>query len=588
MTGIAAIDCWYDVGYYESSLEIPPKGHQLRDPDLTLEGPFNPSKNREFSEIRLELPFSDAVNISYLRLHYDFNNGESQTFYAWVDDVRLLSDSENAPMVNVLYHIDPWRTWNSKISFGSGFVGRRPSDDNDYWQNFPFNCLRATDRIPLFNTDMHYRDKITWWVLIAQQWMDDKISRIRYSTFPLMGDPSLSDENVFMCKADGSEKCVAPKMFDVMYARFDELFEWDPKTITGAWLCPINPMNASLIGDGTEGDPIHNSVSYKPNWEVQVHDFDGTKYGWFESSKEKSPGELGYLFKYTSIGLGGKLRTTELSQYKVIGPMDEVLGSLPFAIDTAESAIISVNASSCNAYIRFDFGKMSEGMVFDYILPTIEINENCWSSYAFSGQRDYENNMRNIQTWSSAVTGAATGGGMGALIGGMNNMGTAGGNGIKNTWGLEKVIGGAGAGALMGGPAGAIAGAVIGAGASIIGGAIQGQVFDPQIRTEEDKLHAKQANGVILTGQTSYLFLNGFNSVKLVKFEPDEAAKEAINANKAVQGVKYGQNMEDCNALIDGGGPMQITNLIIHGNAPVLAKKAIQAKFAKGVRIIER
>lgn len=588
MSGISKVEGWYDVRYTESSLELPPKGHELPVPDIILEGPFNPSKNREFTEIRLELPFFDAVNLTYLRLTYDFNNSEEMILYAWVDDVRLMSDSEGAPMVNVEFHIDLWRSYNGSFRYGSGFVHRRPSTDNDYWQNFPYNCLRAGDTVPLFDSDMFYRDRFTWWILIAQQWMDDKISRIRYSTFPLVGNPELSDENVYMCKADGSEKCVAPKMFDVLYARFDELFGWDPKTITGAWLCPINPMNASLLGDGTEGDPIHNSVSYKPNWEVQVHDFDGTKYGWFESSKEKSPGELGFLFKYASKGLGGKIRTSELSQYKVIGPMDEILGSLPFAIETGESVIISVNASSCNAYIRFEFGKMSEGMVFDYILPTIEINENCWSSYAFSGQRDYENNMRNIQTWSSAVTGAAEGGGMGALIGGMNNLGTAGGNGVRGAMGLEKIIGGAGTGALVGGPAGAIAGAVIGAGASLIGGLVQGQIFDPMMKDEEDKLHAKQANGVILTGQTSYLFLKGFNLVRLVKFEPDESAKAAIVSNKAVQGVKYGQNMEDCTELIEGGGPMQISNLIVNGNVPIAAKRWVQSKFAKGVRIVSR
>lgn len=571
MSGIAKIDAWIDCGYLETSVEIPPKGHVLREPDLTLEGPFNPSKNREFSEVRVELPFVEAVNISYLRLHYDFNNGDDQVFYAWVDDVRLISDSADAPMVNILFHIDPWRTWSDKLTYGSGFVQRRPSTASDYWQNYPFRFKKESGSIPLIVKD----HDITHWVLVASQHSEDGKTTVRWSTFPVSFGHLFYFKSSFEPVFDSSP---CPNLEEVVNCVFDEWLGIDPKTITGAWMVPFQTFEGTLNGSGTREDPFTiNSWNWKLEQKMDRS---------YLVSNPSNISDQHYLFKQQNLD-GVPRVSSEQNQFVITSPFNEIIGTIPFNIPFIPSKMV-LNATSTIAVIRLIFGKADEGLVFDFILPNLDINDNAWSSYVYSGQRDYENNMRNLQTISSTIEGAASGGGMGALIGGTNNIGTAGGNASRSAMGLEKILGGVGAGALMGGPAGAIAGFAIGAGASVIGGAVEGVFTNPLMQAEEDKLHANQSSTILIAGDFLFDYTFGDGQLKLTELVFDDESNAAIEANKVVQGVKFGQNMEDCNALIDGGGPMQISNLIIHGNAPVLAKKAIQAKFAKGVRIIAR
>lgn len=582
MTGIAAIDCWYDIGYYESSLEIPPKGHQLRDPDLTLEGPFIPSKNREFSEIRLELPFSDAVNISYLRLHYDFNNGESQVFYAWVDDVRLLSDSENAPMVNVLYHIDPWRTWNSKISFGSGFVIRKPSTDNDLWQNYAHRFVNKVNDISLLSGNRHY--DTLWWVIVACTLKKDgnKTTDLTWITFPLKyKDISVNEWTYYI-----DEGAFAPTFGEVIMCELDEHLYLSSEQISGAWLCPMCPVPESMInGSGTQNNPI------KVDGDVWSYDYRKDSEGKIQGSnmiatfpKSVRMGEMAHEF-LREFEVEINKTSTETNPLYITGPLGEVIGAVPFG-KTLGKGKVSLVFSGLAAYIRIAFGPHTEGLVFDYVLPSIDMNSNSWSDYVYSGQRDYDINTRNIQSKSQLINTAMGTVGMSALMGGLANAGTAGGIGSVFEQGVMKGLTKA-APALMGGPAGAIAGALA-VGSSLIGPLMDITTYNAQFQEQEDKLHANQFNNVVMSGDYLYVYKHSDCDIHVTETQLDDDAINFIEANKAVQGVKFGQNMEDCNALIEGGGPMQISNLIVKGDIPVLARKSIQAKFAKGVRIIER
>ena len=579
MSGIDKVECWYDIHYTDNSTEIPPKGHKLSTPDITLEGPFNPSKNREFSEIRLELPFAQAINISYLRLTYSFNNGDDQVFYAWVDDVKLMSDSENAPMVNVIYHIDLWRSYNQFFTYGSGYVVRRPSTDNDYWQNFPYRYVEQTNAINLLPKE---NPNLNWWGLIAFQRKENidgrDVTCVCWGAFPINGgwirEYRSEGENV------KEVTYLEPDIGDLLLGKFDESMKISPEAITGAWLCPIKPFPEQIIGTGSRDDPYRFKDMTGWGWFARTED--EVERGWFEFNSRNPTADLSIYFNSYDISLNVTSSETEI--YNLTGPLGEVIGSLPFAkhVDNGKAQL---TCSSTTAYIRMTFGAYSEGLVFDYVLPAVDVNSNAWSDYVYSGQRDYDIGMRDIQSKSSLINSLMGGVGMAALAGGIANAGTAGGLGSVFEQGIMKGLTKA-VPALMGGPAGAIAGAIA-VGSSLIGPLLDITTFNAQFQEQEDKLHANQTPTILKAGD-AYLVSRTDGQIHLSCLLLDKSSMDAINANKAVQGVKFGQNMEDCNDLINAGGPMQITNLIVHGNTPVVAKQWVQNKFAKGVRIVER
>lgn len=582
MSGIDKVECWYDIHYTDNSTEIPPKGHNLSTPDITLEGPFNPSKNREFSEIRLELPFSQAINISYLRLTYNFNNGEDQVLYAWVDDVKLMSDSENAPMVNVLYHIDLWRSYNQFFTYGSGYVVRRPSTDKDLWQNYAYRYVNKVNDISLLSGARYY--DTLWWVIVACTLKKDgnKTTDLTWITFPLKyKDITVNDWTYYI-----DEGAFAPTFGEVIMCELDEHLHLSSEQISGAWLCPMCPVPASMInGSGSQYNPI------KVDGDVWSYDYRKDSEGKIQGSgmiatypKSVRMGEMAHEF-LREFEVEINKTSTETNPLYITGPLGEIIGAVPFG-KTLGKGKVSLVFSGLSAYIRIAFGPYTEGLVFDYILPSIDMNSNSWSDYVYSGQRDYDMNMRNIQSQSSLINNLMGTVGMSALAGGIANAGTAGGLGSVFEQGVMKGLTKA-VPALIGGPAGAIAGALA-VGSSLVGPLMDITTYNAQFQEQEDKLHANQFNNVVMSGDYLYVYKHSDCDIHVTETRLDDDAINYINANKAVQGVKYGQNMEDCNDLINTGGPMQITNLIVHGNTPVVAKQWVQNKFAKGVRIVER
>lgn len=589
MSGIDKVECWYDIKYTDNSTEIPPKGHNLSTPDIILEGTFNPSKNREFSEIRLELPFTQALNITYLRLTYNFNNGDDQVFYAWVDDVKLMSDTENAPMVNILYHIDLWRTYNQYFTYGSGFVVRRPSEGVDYPQNYPFIYKQVSDTQELVKMD--YRrstdDFPIWWAIVSYNRSENDQTRTTLAIFPISrGLPNLvTDDDVV-----GGYK--VPNVLDFIEARFDERMGIKPHDIQGVWLSPIFPLRPSYGHDvawSTDGGKYRvyadNVKERRHDWTCKRGDYTyNGKTGWYEvdaidtnAAPIQSP--------YTHVQYNLDLTPSETEQYIITGFNGETLGALPYGMHITSVEYRFINTVT-NAYIELRFNDgikaNSEGLTFVVNLPSFNVNENAWSEYFFSGEREYDIRMRFLNTLSGGIASGLSQGAMGGLLGYFGNVGTAGEEGLTKA--LTKVL--PFAGALGAGPAGAIAGAVVGAGTSLLG-AGSDLILSRPFQDVEDYLHAHQSNGMLFTGNGVDIYYDG-QPVMLYKIVPNPKSVENINNIKEVQGVKYNIPVSDCNELINNGGPMQITNLIVHGNAPITAKQWVQNKFAKGVRIVER
>lgn len=555
MATISEVRLWSDVGYMEGDVEIPKIGASLPTPSLTIDGPFNPAKGRIFSQIQIPENWHNLQNMSYIGITLIVNNGtETQIYkyiYGWIDSVVMLSDNADSPMCEINWHVDYWRTYAASMTFKGGLVKRAPSSSFPQTQamtlwtvsddsvcsfehsliDFPYS--NATDRIsiPLY------------FLYISYITSTSTVSAIKPIVVPLYSN-WISSTTVSYHYISVNDQAVALTMSiqDLMDSKWEERINLDPSKIKGAWILPI-PPNA-LTGNGSQNDP------FKMEGWAGVKN--GSAYFQLDNSSFYDP-----FGQFEASPLNGA-QTTDTTKYIITGFDGETVGELPWGkyVSTLYYRVV-ISGNSCYMQIRTNKNAHVEGTCFTIAAPVVDTVENAVSTYNYSGQREYDMEMRQLGVYQQ-LAGST-----------------------------QSAIGGAIAGGVSGaGPAGIAAGAGLGLGSSVLSAGLSQYLWNPAIQEAQDTLVSKQSSGLLVSGSNYIDVIFKGRTPRLVKMIADSAS---INRRSSVLG-RYGYSLnvayDSCQSLINSGGPLQISNLSIRGNAPTEAKQYVKALFERGVKLV--
>ena len=561
MAEITKIEFWNDVGFIDGAVEIPAlSAADPINPDITLSptDPIIPSKDRFFSEIKIKAHYSELLTVSYMRLTIDLKNSLEvdvpHTFYGWVDSVELVSDG-SLPNTVIRWHIDEWRTWKSAVSFGSGHIKRRPFIDlaSTPIQNYPTIYRKFGSGSYDLYTSQTYGGYTWWYVVFSYNIIATDANNQQYVSQTKVGFFPINSLGAILAKSDGTDQSYALRPSEVDKNWLSTVFEIRPSQINGIWFSDIPPTNTIMYNAG--GSYFYKTTS---DWDYIRKQYDGNWYGYFEGS----PREYNYAYTVTFTD---PITADEEHQYSIVGIDGNIIYSLPYGMTvTKVTSGLIVTPTTCCQLFRFDFNNIFEnrnsavGMLALVPCPLIPVLSNAWSEYNYSGERQYDIDMRKLQTETGAVKQAASGIGTGAM------MGAFGPGGL-----------------LIGGARGAV-------------GGVTNYLVETfwQNDTEQeilDRLKANQSPNVLLSGESCIELVAHNTQIKLYEFVPDDYSAGLITDTRVQFGVSVDELTTSCDTLIRTSAPTgyyNIQNLIISGDIPVSAKRWIREKFRAGVRLI--
>lgn len=572
------IELWNDTGYTESGVERPPIGAVLPAPDLTFYD-LNPQRGDVFSSVQIKAPYTDLFRCSYLRATYHFNESDDIVVYGWVDSVGLISDTAEFPSSQVNWHVDLWRTYARNAVFRAGTVHRRPLTSDIPPQPYPFRYKTAVSRETLVPNAPGFGGESIWWVYMnfIQEFDEAQTTEIRHICWPVLSGGGAA----YTAVGEGAQVRQGPTFNDVFAGKIDEVLKLSPSAIIACTVSPISPIG--YTGNGyMSTSPI---IMENGTWGL-MHV--GDTYV-FEVSRVPT---VSNFFQEFTATLPQTVRTDDIDEYTVTGLDGATLGTLPWGLAVKDYTYRMIDdTSSFYIQVRFDgVDSMPEGLAFTQPLPLLAVTQNSWSDYVYSGQREYDINMRRLQTAQDMVnglTGGVTTGINTYQMAQLNNMGkrrpevltTPGGNRFSNLPGIEanRLLTQR---AIMGG---ALAGAAV-----FTTGAIQGAVstwFNHEYQNWEDYAHAHQIDNIITSGAGTDNVFYG-SPISLVRMRNDDYSVQLRNTDIQMYGAHVTEPLSSCQALVLAGGPLQITNMTVGGNIPVEAKEYIREMFSNGVRLV--
>jgi len=547
MSAITRIRAWSNPGFTEDGPEAPHYGYTLPAASQDLQNlDYEPSASRIFSEFKIaNAVWESWRGMSFLEVTYTWNNSLSNTvLYGFIDEVELLSDTTGAAAVRVRWHVDEWMTYLSSATLGAGHVLRRPVGAVDPIQSYERRYWEVDSTSTLIELSSIINTKATWWVLLAAG-IDDGSgnTRIRYYSYPIATDGGTA----YGQESGTSNIGQFVTLFETLSGMWDESLGIDPQSVYGVWILPYAPMGESYwSGSGSYSNPITAPLLGAWNIEQGPH---STVY-----FKSVTPNDYADLFAQVTVSVSAT--SSELNPVHVTGFDGESLGALPIGL-TVSSAMYHtvVSATECYIEIRFDgLDSRLEGLCFTVPAVPLDMSENAWSSYQYSGQRDYDIEARNIQSIKSGVESIASGGGSGAILGGL-------------------------------GPLGAIAGAVTGAMGGVTSLAMDFGWANAAEQSNRDKLAASQSPGILISGAALGIITYG-RTISLVTLEMDSYSAGRASDERSLVGVRVDEYNSTNDTVRASTGYYQIANLAVTGAIPNSAKRLIANRFAKGVRLI--
>lgn len=578
MAIIDSIDFWKDPGFIDGAVEIPAVSNiTLPTVDLTIDkayvGDIVPSKERFFSEVKVKGYYFDFRDMSYMRIHYRLYSSTSNlpkvmTFFAWIDSVEMISDSTESdgvlvgsPVTRIRFHIDEWRTWKKSITFGSGHVKRRPfnSQSDTPVQDYQYIYKRETaTRQSLFPEYKMYDNKILNYVIFSYNVLDaqDNITNVRYGCFPVTRDTEI----IYMASDSlGSDPCFAPypRWIDMGYL-FD-IFGIRPSQINGIWFSELPPFPISNIhGQGIGGDRLWENDGY---WSLVTANYNGQTFGYWD-------GVTSPVSDYEETTFTAKC-STEDSELSVVNADGSRIFTLPYnmSVEGVRSKVV-LAPTTCGIEIIFKhvygtetyWDRSNASMGLSTFVPCIRLPllSNAWSEYAYSGEREYDIDMRQLMTETGAVKQIAAGAGSGAMMGAFGSRGL--------------IIG------ALGGSVGGVTNYLT-------------ETYWQNDKEQEllDRKTAQQSASILLDGSSLVDMNRCAARIELVEFVMDDYSAAQLTNLRDQMGVSVDELLSSCDTLIKTTSPTgyyNIQNLIISGSVPVSAKKWIREKFRSGVRLI--
>ena len=551
---ISRLDLWNDTGYTESGVERPPIGASIRQPDFSYTD-LKPDKGELFSRVSLKAPYTDLMDVSYVRIYLDTANGDDKIIYGWVDSVALRSDTDGYPLTDISWHVDPWRTWCAQAEFRTGMVRRRPMTGDIPPQPYPFRFRTAGAAHDLVPNDG------IWWALMNYIKEDEQgvTTMITWTAIPV--NANLNDSVYISAAATGQTVYRCPSLNMLLMGYFEELYGFDPKAVVSLCLSPIPPMEVS--GSGTQNAPYYTGANSHWNVDPTVP---GT-YGMFKAYGGSSGSKY---TEYTGT-LSSQVSTSDTLTWAVRDLTGSVIGALPWGLKVRNYTYRVVNAILTQyIQIRFDgTDSAPEGLSFTIPLPLLSVTSNSWSSYVYSGQRTVDMRARELATMDafassleSTIGSATSTMGLGAMFGGTDT--------VK---GVNTMKGGI---------------------ATAAGGLFSG-VLDYLYRTQwnrngleqdmYDYSAAHQTDNILLPGDGEDFIYKGTH-ISLIALETDAYSRGVRNSDIELYGAHVSEPMASCQSLVEQGGPLQIANLTVGGDIPVEAKEYMRAMFSNGVRLV--
>lgn len=526
---------------------------------------LNCSVGRVFSKMKVTVSWFEIMNANYLIADMEINNPSGSVLHikGWIDSIDMVSDSEDYPQVEIRWHFDYYEMYKSMITFGYGHVKRRPFRDLDTTpvQDYQYRYLRLPDNFKSTAVDLcprygswydsgHTIPTEIWWIIVCYSHIENGHTYIKYGICPT-GIYVAADGKVWGYQVEikmGSDPSkVSPSLQAVLNGNLDEEMGISPSSISGVWLSPYFLPLTSYSGTGRSGDPIvvsYSSVSVKAGV---------GQYGFFTIS------DSNILSQEWSVSLTDVV-SSEDKRYIVTDLDGAKALELPYDY-AASSAKMTLNVEPTQAYITASFDDdtygRTEGMVATIVLPSLPVNENAWSDYVYSGQRDFDREARTIQSNANAWKSSAAGGGQGAMMGAF------------------------GAPGLALGVAGGVSGGLINYGVEML-------YQNDEEQRILDRLKANQIPGIIMGGGC-WSIARYCGGILLTWLEMDAYSDSQMINTRNNFGVSVDEILGLCDNLVRNelpDGYYSIKNLIISGAAPKEAKDYIKNKFDAGVKLL--
>ena len=537
---ITKLKMWKDPKYTRGCLEVPPiSSKKLPAPDWTSTTNLKPRKGSLISAVELPLSFCQVFEMSYLYMEASDGNTPANTIkvFGWIDSVEQTASSDEAVLIR--WTPDYWRTYSGSITFGLGTITR--SADGTYrrpYQTQPRKwVVKHSER--LINYTGEY-ETYPYCIILAYNFTTpNNETIIRYAYWRCS---QTSGETV----TSGGTTYKSMSISQVFSSVVDENLGIDPDDVIGIFVSPFEPW-------------IRNS-----NYKITHHSTDGNDY--FAYIKPSNIASSTFSCTYTN-----DYESDDMLKAVIVDPNGSIVFTLPwgYKID-ALGGSIDAGTTACNLIFKLadltDPPSGVEAAISGRMgsIPALSapFNSNAYSSYVYSGQRDYDREMKNIQRDQQTVSGIT---------------------GIS-----QSAIGGGIAGA-SGGPMGAAAGAIAGMASGIAGTAINwvaSGIFNDRLNAESDKLYSNQASNVIQSAG-GMGFCDSIKDWYIVQLAADSVSKDEYDAQIAINGYTVDIPSSAVGTYITAGGAVQITNMTITGNAPPEAKQYIKNMFSNGVIIVE-
>lgn len=520
-------------------------------------GTVVPQRGKEFSEVIIATEDFSAGSFApgftqpvFAVLENFSDDPERPPVYCWIDSIEFMAYKSAASSYRVRFHIDWYLTMCSMAyaahmghtdhiwAYGQGRVLKasaghaRPSavEARTWVYKRHFVHIGKT----LSDSDLS-GFPVSDWAIMTRIIHVETRTQIEYDYWPL--EKNLPGVNR------------SPKLDEILRGQLDEMVGGAPEDILGCWISPIPPYTkirssfSNFSGSGECGYAYANNPSYGIFLSKNVLDYE--------------------------------MRTDDRQKAVFVDCSRTPIFTAPWGINFSEVDAwvdLGTSAAYLNIYLNptpgtIWHGKDQEGRLFSTPLPALPITGNAWSSYVYSGQREYDIKSREIQRKENAVNG----------ISGMTT----------------SAIGGAIAGSMVAPGLGTLAGLIGGTAASGMSTAasfLTGGKFDGREQRAVDRLKSNQSAGMILASGGGASINHPLSSAALpewvgITMQRDPVSLAELDTAQAELGYDTDFYAPDCSDLIAQGGPLQISGLQVRGDMPAEGKQYISTLFARGVNI---
>lgn len=569
---ITKLKMWEDPGYTRRCVEVPPVGSKkLPAPDYTLPlgETLRPDRGSTLTSLKLPLSYTQLFSMSYLYIEASDGIGTVKLF-GWVDSIEMIASSESN--IKVSWSVDWWRSFSNDITFGAGTVTRCTTEGykRPYAITPRYKLIDTVTELTPFTAGDH----TVWVIAIGAQSSPGNNSQLKYYYSPI---------GTFFKTSPTGTAYTGVTEPEIMKVLLDIMNNQSPRvSIMAVYLSTMSPVPMN-----------YDSNTY--TWTVDQLYTGGiisvlTDAGGYNACMQFDPWTTSNYQTITLTNSLSGLSSDDNTDYIVTDFNGNIMATLPYGIGF-KSAMVRLSLGVNSSYLDVNFTNYASGYS-DYSttdgasktflnaltgfrvsipLPRLTLTEDQYSEYIVSGQRDFDMENMRIQREQTAVKG-------------LTGIGTS-------------AVGGAITGAMVGSAPGAVIGGVAGSAGSLIGTGINylmDEVYSDRLQNARDKLYANQRNGVILSGDNNDFLLtvvamDAKSGPALVKMVSDATSALEYEHDIELNGYECNYNTSDTTTFLTSpvGGPLQIINLVLTGDAPPQAKQAIKIMLENGIRIVE-